>query len=50
NKSDVFDTFVKWKSLVKNEIGLKLKCLRSDNGGEYCNNEFDDYCSKNVIR
>ena len=50
NKSDVFDTFVKWKALVENETGLKLKCLRSDNGGEYCSNEFNDYCSKNGIR
>ncbi|KAH9332041.1 hypothetical protein KI387_004149, partial [Taxus chinensis] len=32
-----------------NEMGLKLKCLRSDNGGEYYSNEFDDYCSKNGI-
>ncbi|KAH9291072.1 hypothetical protein KI387_044643, partial [Taxus chinensis] len=50
HKSDVFDTFVKWKALVENETGLKLKCLRSDNGGEYCSNEFNDYCSKNGIR
>ncbi|KAH9299886.1 hypothetical protein KI387_044109 [Taxus chinensis] len=50
NKSDAFDTYVKWKSLVENETGLKLKCLRSDNGGEYCSNEFDDYYSKNGIR
>ena len=34
-KSDVFDTFKKWKALVENEIGKRLKCLRSDNGGEY---------------
>jgi hypothetical protein len=34
-KSDVFDTFKKWKSLVENETGKSLKCLRSDNGGEY---------------
>ncbi|KAH9288595.1 hypothetical protein KI387_032712, partial [Taxus chinensis] len=33
-----------------NEIGLKLKCLRSDNGGEYYSNEFFDYYSKNGIR
>lgn len=50
NKSDVFDIFVKWKALVENETCLKLKCLRSDNGGEYCSNKFDDYCSKNGIR
>jgi transposase InsO family protein len=35
-KSDVFDTFKKWKTLVENETGKRLKCLRSDNGGEYC--------------
>jgi len=33
-KSDVFDTFKKWKALVENETGKRLKCLRSDNGGE----------------
>ncbi|KAH9288199.1 hypothetical protein KI387_032316, partial [Taxus chinensis] len=33
-----------------NETGLKLKCLRSDNEGEYCSNEFNDYYSKNGIR
>ena len=31
---DVFNTFKKWKALVENETGKKLKCLRSDNGGE----------------
>jgi hypothetical protein len=41
-KSDVFDNFKKWKSLVENETGKSLKCLRSDNGGEYCSKDFDD--------
>ena len=27
-----------------------LKCLRSDNGGEYCSKEFDIYYSHNGIR
>jgi hypothetical protein len=48
-KSDVFDTFKKWKDLVENETGKRLKCLRSDNGGEYCSKEFDDYCSYHGI-
>ena len=26
-KYDVFNTFKKWKALVENEIGKKLKCL-----------------------
>jgi hypothetical protein len=36
--------------LVENEKGKRLKCLRLENGGEYCNNEFDDYCSYHGIR
>jgi L-rhamnose mutarotase len=43
-KSDVFYTFKKWKALDENEIGKRLKCLGLENGGEYCRNEFDDYC------
>ena len=35
--------------MVENETDKKLKCLRSDNGGEYCNHEFEDYCSTNGI-
>eukprot|EP00253_Pinus_taeda_P009048 PITA_09048 len=50
NKSDVFDTFKKWKALVENETGKRLKCRRLDNGGEYCSKEFDRYCSENGIR
>ena len=50
NKSNVFDTFNKWKALVENETGKRLKCLRSDNGGEYCRKEFDRYYSESGIR
>lgn len=50
NKFDVFDTFQKWKALVENDSGKKLKCLKSDNGGEYCSNDFDNYCARNGIR
>ena len=49
NKSDVFDTFKKWKALVEIETGKNLKCLRLDNGGEYCSKEFDRYCSEHGI-
>ena len=48
-KSDVFATFKKWKDLVENETGKRLKCLRSDNGGEDYSKEFDSYCSYNGI-
>ena len=46
----MFATFKKWKYLDENETGKRLKCLRYDNGGEYCNKEFDSYCSHNGIR
>ena len=49
-KYDVFNTFKKWKDLVENEIGKKLKCLRLNNGDEYCSNFFEDYCYINGIR
>ena len=33
HKSGVFDAFKIWKSAVENETNLKVKCLKSDNGG-----------------
>ncbi|KAK1417487.1 hypothetical protein QVD17_26616 [Tagetes erecta] len=50
NKSDVFYTFKKWKTAVELETDLKVKCLKSDNGGEYVSKEFRDYCAENGIR
>jgi hypothetical protein len=49
-KYDVFDNFKKCKYLVENETRKRLKCLRSNNGGEYCTKEFDDYGLYHVIR
>ena len=49
NQSNVFNTFKKWKYLVENKTRNKLKCLISDNGGEYCNKEFDRYFSDHGI-
>jgi transposase InsO family protein len=36
--------------LVENETVKRLKCLKLENGGEYCSKEFDDYCSYHGIR
>ncbi|KAL4572640.1 hypothetical protein LXL04_019420 [Taraxacum kok-saghyz] len=49
-KSEVFNEFKKWRAIVENEKNLKIKCFRSDNGGEYSSNEFVDYCAENGIR
>jgi len=37
------------KALIENETGKRLKCVRSDNGGEYCSKEFYRYYSENGI-
>ena len=50
NKSDVFETFKKLKTMVETETGLKVKCLRSDNGGEYIDGGFSKYCVAHGIR
>ena len=49
-KSEVFDTFRKWKAMVENETGLKIKRVRSDNGGEYRDNGFREFCANNGIK
>ncbi|KAL9258053.1 Retrovirus-related Pol polyprotein from transposon TNT 1-94-like protein [Drosera capensis] len=46
----IYDSTRKWKVAVENETGLKIKCLKSNNGGEYSSSEFIDYCIENGIR
>ena len=50
NKFDIFETFKKWKAMVETETSLKVKCLRSDNGGEYIDRVFSKYCAAPRIR
>ena len=44
-KIDVFEIFKKWKAMVETETDLKVKCLRSNNGGEYIDGGFNEYCA-----
>lgn len=50
HKSDVFNVFKIWKAMIETETDLKLKCLRSDNGGEYIDGGFKEYCATQGIR
>ncbi|KAK3036936.1 hypothetical protein RJ639_030901 [Escallonia herrerae] len=43
-------TNMKWKALVENETGNNIKWQKIDNGGEYCDGGFQEYCSNNGIR
>ncbi|XP_012849888.1 PREDICTED: retrovirus-related Pol polyprotein from transposon TNT 1-94 [Erythranthe guttata] len=49
-KSDVFDKFKTWKTLIENQTGKRIKTLRTDNGIEFCNLEFDNLCANSGIR
>lgn len=46
NKGEVFGTFQKFHVVVERESNNFLKCLRTDNGGEYCSNAFKDYFNR----
>ena len=50
NKFDIFKTFKKWNAMVEIETSLKVKYLRSDNGGEYIDGRFSEYCAAQGIR
>ena len=48
-KDQVLDVFKHFQANVEREIGRQLKCVRSDNGGEYIG-PFDKYCTNHGIR
>ena len=43
-KDEVFERFKEFKALIENLSERKIKILRSDNGGEFTSNEFNDFC------
>ena len=48
-KDQVLGVFKQFQASVERETGNKLKCIRTDNGGEYCG-PFDEYCKHQGIR
>lgn len=45
-KSEAFDAFKIFRSLVEKEIDIQVKMFRTDRGGEFCSNEFLNYFEK----
>jgi transposase InsO family protein len=45
-KSKVFERFKEFKALVENQTEKRIKVLRTDNGGELCGKEFDQFCKQ----
>ncbi|KAM2001220.1 hypothetical protein EV1_008213 [Malus domestica] len=44
HKSDVFHVFKKFKAIVELQSGFSVKKLRTDRGGEFTSNEFEQFC------
>lgn len=49
-KYETFDKFKVFKNRVKNEFGLKIKCLGLDRGGEFTLNEIKSFCEENGMK
>jgi hypothetical protein len=49
-KDEVFSQFQEFKALVENQTGIKIKILRSDNGGEYTTSSFKELCVDSWIK
>nr|GEV80080.1 hypothetical protein [Tanacetum cinerariifolium] len=46
-----FSAFKEGKVMVETQTGKKVKKLRTDNGMEFCSNEFNSYCkSEGIVR
>lgn len=43
-KSEAFTSFKNFKCLVEKEVGSSLCCLRTDRGGEFTSDEFNNFC------
>ena len=48
-KDEVFSIFKEWKTMVENQFDVKVKSLKTDNGGEYCSNTFENYLKAHGI-
>ena len=49
-KSETFDRFKEFKTLIENQTGRHIRILISDNEGEYESNDFDDFCREAGIK
>eukprot|EP00253_Pinus_taeda_P004698 PITA_04698 len=49
HKDEAFENFQAFKALVETESDRKIKCLRSDRGGEFILDELFDFCEQHGI-
>jgi transposase InsO family protein len=48
-KDEVLNCFKTYKVKVENHLEKKIKCFRSDHGGEYFSNVFDLLCTEHGV-
>eukprot|EP00268_Persea_americana_P046955 TRINITY_DN4858_c1_g1_i16.p1 TRINITY_DN4858_c1_g1~~TRINITY_DN4858_c1_g1_i16.p1 ORF type:complete len:282 (-),score=40.59 TRINITY_DN4858_c1_g1_i16:329-1174(-) len=48
-KSDAFSVFLSFKLLVENLLDSRIKCLRTDGGGEFVHTQFHNFLASNGI-
>ena len=48
-KSETFEKFKEFRAKVKNQLGKRIKAIRSNRGGKYLLGDFKDYLTKNGI-
>lgn len=49
-KGEAFEKFKRFKVMVEQETGVAIKMLRTDRGGEFTSQEFQDFCEKHGIQ
>ena len=49
-KSEALEQFKRFKSMAEPEKGVKIKCIRSDRGGEFTFEDFKELCDKSGIK
>ena len=48
-KFKAFEKFKEFKAKVENQLGKRIKAIRSNRGGEYLLGDFKDYLTQNGI-
>ena len=49
SKICVFNVFLEWKNMAETQTAKKMKHLKTNNGGEFCNNHFLKLCQDEGI-
>ena len=45
-KDETCEIFIKYKNAIENQLGKKIKRLRTDKGGKYKSNPFNKFCEQ----